>query len=82
MGIKLRRAFNAFVLGTIATGGALFAEDHETFTAAVSVGDWSSLSTLGLSLVGGAIAGGIRYSQSAAPLIPSPEPEENPKPVA
>jgi hypothetical protein len=79
MSIKLRRAFNAFILGTLATAGALFAEDYKTFTDSVSVGDWSSLATLGLALIGGAISGGIRYVQSSAPLIPSPEPEENPK---
>ena len=76
MGIKLRRALNAFILGTLATGLALLIEDYENISASVRVGDWSSAQTLLLAVIGGAIGAGLRALQSSTPL-PSPEPEEN-----
>lgn len=76
MSLKLRRALNAFILGTVASFGMLALEDWQNLTDAVRVGDWASLKVLGLSLIGGAIAGGIRALQSNSPL-PSPEPAEN-----
>ena len=81
MSIRFRRAFNAFVLGFLATGGSLVIDKEKEIEDAVSVGDWTSLRFLVVPLIGACIAGGIRYIQSAVKPVPSPEPEENAPPA-
>ena len=82
MSIKMHRALNAFVLGFLATGGALLIDKEAALEDAVSVGDWTALRFLVVPLIGGAISGGIRRLQSGVPALPSPEPEENKPPTA
>lgn len=74
---KGKRILNAFVLGTLSTGLLLLIENWQTFIASVQVGDWASLSTLGISLLGGAILAGFRAIQAYITGVPSPEPDEN-----
>jgi len=80
MSIKVKRALNAFALGFAATLGALLIADQNKISDAVTVGDWTSLRILVVPVIVGAIAGGIRRLQSS-PVLPSPEPEENPAPA-
>ena len=79
MNLTVKRLLNAFVVGTLGTGLLLLIEDWQGIVDSVRVGDWTSLSTVGISIVGGAILAGLRGLQSIVPWIPSPEPEENAK---
>ena len=81
MSIKTHRMLNAFVLGFLATGGALLIDKEAALEDAVSVGDWTALRFLIVPLIGGAISGGIRRLQSGVPALPSPEPEESKAPA-
>jgi len=76
MSLKLKRALNAFIIGTLGFFALIGIEDWQNLTNAVRVGDWASLKVVGLSLLGGAFVAGLRALQSYVNPIPSPEPEE------
>ena len=81
MSQRVKRILNAFLLGTATAMLTLALLSWQDITNAVAVGDWISLKNLAVSLIFGAINGGLRAIQSAPGVpVPSPEPEENTPP--
>lgn len=79
MSQTVKRVLNAFVLGTLSALLVLALATWTDITNAVQVGDWDELKPLLVSLVFGAVNGGLRAIQAKTP-VPSPEPEENAPP--
>lgn len=76
MSQTVKRVLNAFVLGTLTALLTLALLSWTDITNAVTANDWISLKNIGLSVIFGAINGGLRAIQAKSP-VPSPEPEEN-----
>lgn len=76
MNQTVKRVLNAFVLGTLTALLTLALLSWQDITNAVQASDWISLKNLAVSLLFGAINGGLRAIQAKTPA-PSPEPEEN-----
>lgn len=74
--IYARRILHAFLRGFLAAMLGLALENWADLTNAVEVSDWVSMKNVGLSVLFGALAAGLRALQTLGP-IPSPEPEEN-----